>query len=101
MAEDCYVEPIHKGAVSVDKLQRADCATLAIWGMGCQNCVTRVRNSLLSLVGVYGVNIYLNIALAEVIYDRTKVLPIELVSAVALASNDNNHVYHAQLIVAE
>ena len=101
MAQDCHVEPIQKSKASVNLLQHTDCATLAIWGMGCQNCVTRVRNSLLSLTGVYDVDIFLNIALAEVIYDRTILLPVELVSAVARASSDNNHVYRAQLIVAE
>ena len=69
MEDNCYVEPIYKNAVSPDQLQQADYATLVVWGMGCQNCVTRVRNSLLALEGVFGVDVYLNMALAEVIYD--------------------------------
>ena len=45
MEENCYAEPIYKAAVSAQQLQQADRATLAIWGMGCQNCVTRVWNA--------------------------------------------------------
>ena len=75
MEENCYVEPVYKTAISAQQLQQADRATLAIWGMGCQNCVTRVRNSLLGREGVYGVDIYLNMARAEVLYDSKRVLP--------------------------
>jgi len=69
--------------------------------MGCQNCVTRVRNSLLSLEGVYGVDVYLNMALAEVTYDKKTLLPDELVRAVTRAGNDGRHEYRAELIAAE
>lgn len=101
MDENCYVEPIEKNTVSADQLQKADRATLVVWGMGCQNCVTRVRNSLLSLNGVYGVDVYLNMALAEVSYDSKKVSASELVSAVSRAGNDGRHRYCAELIAAE
>ncbi len=101
MDENCYVEPIYKNAVSPDQLQQADHATLVVWGMGCQNCVTRVRNSLLSLEGVYGVDVYLNMALAEVTYDKKTLLPDELVRAVTRAGNDGRHEYQAELIAAE
>lgn len=101
MEENCYVEPIYKTAVSAQQLQQADRATLTIWGMGCQNCVIRVRNSLLALEGVYGVDVYLNMALAEVMYDRKRVLPKQLVDAVAQAGNDGRHEYRAQLLATE
>ncbi len=100
MDENCYVEPIYKTA-SADQIQQADNATLAVWGMGCQNCVTRVRNSLLSLDGVFGVDVYLNMALAEVSYDREKVSAADLVSAVSRAGNDGRHQYRAELLAAE
>ncbi len=100
MDEKCHVEPIYKTA-SVDQIQNADNATLAVRGMGCVNCVTRVRNSLLSLDGVYGVDVYLNMALAEIAYDSTKVSSDELVEAVARAGNDGRHEYRAQLIAKE
>ena len=101
MDENCYVEPIHKTDASVDQIQKADNATLAVWGMGCENCVTRVRNSLLSLDGVYGVDVYLNMALAEVSYDSKKISAVELVDAVSRAGNDGRHKYRAELIAAE
>jgi copper chaperone CopZ len=101
MEENCCVEPVYKTAVSAQQLQQADRATLAIWGMGCQNCVTRVRNSLLAVEGVYGVDVYLNMALAEVMYDSKQVLPKQLVEAVAQAGNDGRHEYRAQLLATE
>jgi copper chaperone CopZ len=101
MEENCYVEPIYKTAVSAQQLQQADRATLAIWGMGCQNCVTRVRNSLLATEGVYGVDVYLNMALAEVMYDSKRVLPKQLLEAVAQAGNDGRHEYRARLLATE
>ncbi len=101
MDEKCYVEPIYKNSASPDQMQKADKATLAIWGMGCENCVTRVRNSLLLVEGVYGVDIYLNMALAEVSYDSKKVSGNMLVDAVGRAGNDGRHQYRAQLIVTE
>jgi len=100
MNENCYVEPIYKTASS-DQIQNADNATLAVWGMGCENCITRVRNSLLSLDGVYGVDVYLNMALAEVSYDNKKISAVELVDAVSRAGNDGRHKYRAELIAAE
>ena len=51
MDDNCHVEPIYKDTVSAETLRNADNALLAVWGMGCENCVTRVRNSLLSLFG--------------------------------------------------
>ncbi|HEX9386894.1 MAG TPA: heavy-metal-associated domain-containing protein [Anaerolineales bacterium] len=101
MDENCYVEPIYKDAVSADQLQKADRATLVVWGMGCENCAMRVRNSLLSLEGVHGVDVYLNMALAEVSYDREKISANDLVIAVSRAGNDGRHEYRAELIAAE
>ena len=101
MDENCYVEPIYKNTTSADQIQKADRTTLAVWGMGCENCATRVRNGLLSLDGVYGADVYLNMALAEVSYDRKKVSTNELISAVSRAGNDGRHDYRARLIAAE
>jgi copper chaperone CopZ len=101
MDENCYVEPIYKNSASADQLQQANRATLAVWGMGCQNCVTRVRNSLLSVEGVYSVDVYLNMALAEVSYDSEKIPPDELVHAVSRAGNDGRHQYLAELLAVD
>ena len=101
MDENCYVQPIYKNAVSADEWRNADSATLAVWGMGCENCVTRVHNSLLALDGVYGVDVFLNMALAEVRYDSKKISTDALVTAVSSAGNDGRHKYRAELISAE
>jgi copper chaperone CopZ len=101
MDENCYVEPFQKSPATANQLQDAQTATLAVSGMGCQNCGTRVKNSLLSLEGVFGVNVYLNMALVEVIYNRNTVLPSALMDAVARAGNDGRHEYRADLITAQ
>lgn len=97
MDENCYVEPVNK-TTPADRLHKADLALLAIKGMGCQNCATRVRNSLLSLEGVYDVDIYLNMAMAEVTFDSQQVSSRMLVEAVSQAGNDGRHNYLAQLV---
>jgi len=101
MDENCYIEPIYKNNASADQILKADQATLAIWGMGCENCATRVRNSLLSLEGVYGVDVYLNMAVAEVLYDREKISPTKFAIAVSQAGNDGRHEYRAELIAMQ
>jgi copper chaperone len=101
MDENCYVEPIYKNSVSADQLQQAARATLLVRGMGCENCVTRVRNSLLLLDGVHGVDVYLNMALAEVRYDSKRVSVEALVDAVTRAGNDGRHEYRAEVIAPE
>lgn len=101
MDENCYVEPIYKNTVPADQIQKGDIATLIVWGMGCENCATRVRNSLLLLDGVYGVDVYLNMALAEVSYDHEKISAHKLVEAVSAAGNDGRHKYRAELVAAE
>lgn len=101
MDKNCFVEPIYKSSASADQLQNADVATLAVWGMGCENCATRVRNSLLSLDGVHGVDVYLNMALAEVRYDSQNVSVNMLVAAISRAGNDGCHEYRAEVIASQ
>lgn len=95
MDENCYVEPIYKNIPSADQLQNAEQVTLAVSGMGCQNCVTRVRNRLLALEGVYGADVYLHMGVAIVIFDKNKLSTPELIAAVACAGNDGRHEYRA------
>ena len=101
MDENCYVEPIYKDVVSADQRQKADTATLVVWGMGCENCATCVRNSLLTLDGVFGVDVYLNMAVAEVSYNQEKISAHQLVETVSAAGNDGRHQYRAELVAAE
>jgi len=97
MDKNCFVEPVIK-VTPLDRLRRADMALLAIKGMGCKNCATRVRNSLLSIEGVYEVDIYLNMGMAEVTFDGQQISSRMLVDAVSQAGNDGRHSYLAQLI---
>lgn len=99
MDENCHVEPINKTA-SADQIRKADSALLAVSGMGCDNCATRVHNSLLSLEGVYEADVYLNMAMAEVSFDSRKVSATMLVEAVSRAGNDGRHEYRAELVAA-
>lgn len=97
MEESCYVEPVKK-AVPGELLKKADLALLEISGMGCHNCATRVRNSLLALEGVYEVDVFLDMAMAEISFDGQKISSHMLVEAVVRAGNDGRHDYRAQLI---
>ena len=99
MDENCYVEPINK-TTTADQIRKADSALLAVWGMGCENCVTRVRNGLLALDGVFIAEVYLNMAMAEVSFDGRKVSTQMLVEAVSRAGNDGRHEYRAELVAA-
>ena len=98
MEENCYVEPIYKNMPSTEQLQNAQQLTLVVSGMGCPNCATRVHNKLVSLEGVYGVDVYLHMALAVVIFDRNKLSASQLITAVSQAGNDGRHEYRAELI---
>lgn len=95
---DCHVEafekPLERGA-----LAHAETAYLAVSGMGCPRCATRVNNSLLRLDGVLLSEIVLEECLAAVAYDPERVTPADLVQAVADAGNDGRHRYAARLLV--
>ena len=97
MKDNCYVEPINK-ITPANQISNVDRVLLAIGGMGCQNCATRVRNSLLSLDGVFTVEVYLTMAIAEVLFSNEKVSVQKLVEAVSFAGNDGHHSYSAELV---
>lgn len=99
MDEQCHVDPVHKPA-SQAELQSAQRALLSVGGMGCNNCAARVRNGLLALDGVYAADVFLHMAVAEVLFDRNRVSTEMLVEAVRRAGNDGRHEYQAMLIAA-
>ena len=101
MDENCYVEPLYKTMPSMTQMQNAKQVTLFVSGMGCPNCVTRVHNKLIALDGVFGVDVYLHMALAVVIYDMSVLSPDQLIMAVRQAGNDGRHDYRAQLLTAQ
>ncbi len=106
MEEQCHtrpggqcqgVEPEKKDA-SVDDLQDAHIVGLTVQGMGCVNCATRVRNSLLVLDGVVSADVDWERGLALVDYVPARTNVDTLLHAVATAGNDGHHNYSAQVI---
>lgn len=97
MDENCHVEPIEK-VINVDELSEARIAALAVSGMGCVNCGTRVRNSLLALNGVVSADVDWQRGLALVDYVPAQTTLDALVNAVAAAGNDGRHDYRARVI---
>ncbi len=97
MNENCHVEPVEK-AVTAEQVHNADRALLSIGGMGCSNCAMRVCNGLIAVDGVYRADVYLNMGMAEVLYDSTKLSAEALTEAVRQAGNDGHHEYHALVI---
>lgn len=94
---NCHVDPLLKTA-EPEALARAETAVLGVTGMGCQTCVTRVRNSLLSRPGVMQVQIDLFAALALIHYEPERIESHGLIEAVAAAGNDGRHVYRASVL---
>ena len=52
-------------------------------------------------MGVFGVDVYLNMSVAEISYDREKISATEFIGAIARAGNDGRHEYRAQLVAME
>lgn len=98
MDKNCHVEPFPGKEASSEQLQNASLALLAVKGMGCQNCAARVRNNLLTLDGVYAVDVFLNMGMAEVTYNSQQVSVHMLVDSVSRAGLNTQHNYLAQLV---
>ena len=56
--------------------------TIKIKGMGCQNCVNAVTESLTELEGVSKVNVSLEKELAEVEFDESKINAGKMIEAI-------------------
>ena len=95
--ENCHVEAVEK-PLDKEALATASAAYLAVWGMGCPRCATRVRNGLLSLEGVLLAEVFLDRGVAAAAYDPEHVDPKDLVAAVASAGNDGRHRYRAEIM---
>lgn len=98
---DCssYVEPVEKSISPVDYYEEARMVMLAVDGMGCTNCATRIRNSLISLDGVLEAHVYHNLQLAEVVFDPGSIDPTDFVRAVSSAGDDGQRAYQARVIL--
>lgn len=95
--ENCHVEPIEK-PLDQEALASATAAYLAVAGMGCPRCATRVRNGLLRLAEVLFATVILEQGLAIAVYNPEEITTEELEMAVALAGNDGRHRYRARMI---
>jgi copper chaperone CopZ len=92
MSDDCQVAPIEK-IVSPEEQETTTSISLAVWGMGCPNCVIRVHNGLLALRGVIQADVSHVTATAEVVFNPTLLTLFDLVDAGANAGNDGRHRY--------
>ncbi len=79
--DDCYVAPLDK-AIDPGPIADGAEARLHLAGLGCTNCVTRVRNALLAVDGVIAVDVSLQPQRAVAIYDPSRTLPDLLIEAV-------------------
>jgi copper chaperone CopZ len=94
MENNCHVEPVNK-TVTPEELESTSLVTLAVRGMGCRNCATRVQNSLIQVKGVIDAEVYHTSGVAEVIYNPNLTTRDALVEAVARAGGDGKHEYRA------
>jgi copper chaperone CopZ len=97
MNKECHVDAIHKSA-SIEERREQAVALLAVEGMGCPNCVLRVRNGLLQVYGVVSADVDLEVGQARVVYNPRLVQPRYLPRAVADAGAAARHEYRAHLI---
>lgn len=97
MDKECHVDVIHKSP-SIEERREQAVALLAVEGLGCPNCVLRVRNGLLQLYGVISADIDLEVGQARVVYNPRLVDPKHLPRAVAAAGAAARHEYRAYVI---
>ncbi len=97
MSNCCGVEPISKQSTE-EEMAEGTQITLAISGMGCMSCASRVGNSLLRLPGVVEANVSHVNGIANVIYIPNLTGLSNLFQAVVQAGGDGRHNYSARLI---
>ena len=93
---NCHVELFHKPFDEKD-LSSISKTRLLVTGMGCPNCVIRVRNAMLRLDGVSWVDVDLETGIAQVAFDAKTITPEQIIPAVAASGNDGRHNYQATL----
>ena len=99
----CHVEAIEK-PVDERALRESAVAVLNIRGMGCVNCVNRVRNALLRLPGVLAADVHLDgqaYGHARVQFDQERTRLQDLLDAVAGAGEGSHHAYSATGVEVE
>ncbi len=86
------MERIEKGC-TLEDWRSAEKAVLTVSGLGCVNCVNRVRNSLVETEGVVWAEIDLEDSRAYVAYDGERLTVPDLQRAVSAAGRGNGHRY--------
>lgn len=97
MDDNCHVEPIQK-VITTEEQSHVETIRLVVWGMGCSNCASRVRNSLLSLNGVVYADVDHANGTARVAFNPELASIDALIRAVGHAGNDGRHEYGATLL---
>jgi copper chaperone CopZ len=97
MEKHCHIEPVQKTTIP-EEHQTIELALLVVTVMGCSNCETRVRNSLLSLYGVINAFVDHITGTAGVVFNPELASIDMLINAVASAGNDGQHEYSARLL---
>lgn len=94
---DCHVDRL---APAEDPAELRDQKTvvLAVTGMGCPTCASRVHNALVLTSGVVDVDVRLEDGRVKVAFDPARTDGPELVAAVAAAGNDGRHHYRGVLV---
>jgi len=92
-----YEKPVQRAMVPFSS-DTVKAACVRISGLGCNNCVTHVKNSLGRLDGVLLVEIALEDGLATMVYDPLITSPVDIIRAVESAAHDGKHRYWADVI---
>jgi len=95
-----HLEPITDTPLPAPFFQ-ADYVLLNVQGMTTGECAACVRNSLLSLDGVYSVDAYPNREMVQVCFDSRKVSARGLMDGLPCSHCDGRYRFCAQLLVHE
>lgn len=94
MSATCSVDPVEKTATA-EELETPATAYLRISGMGCPQCATRVRTSLLGIYGISDAYIDHVAGIGKVVFAPKLTTVSAMVDAIAQAGNDGQHEYLA------
>lgn len=97
MEDHCHVTPIQKISSAEENAKTLQ-AYLAISGLNCPNCATRVRNALISCLGVTDAVIDHFDGLGEITYNPDQIQPASFVEVISKAGDGGKHNYSAMLL---
>ena len=97
MEDHCQVTPNQKISSAEENAKTLQ-AYLAISGLNCPNCANRVRNALISSLGVTDALVDHIDGLAEVSYNPDLIRPTNFMEIVSRAGSDGIHRYSAEVI---